>query len=94
MPSHGHLAGARQLEWEDLFRGPGSSLLKDRGDLEKMFAERVRPGDEVVTYCWVGYRASATWLVARWLGYEAKLYDGSYQDWSQRKLPVSKPASR
>jgi thiosulfate/3-mercaptopyruvate sulfurtransferase len=94
MPSHGHLAGARQLEWESLFRDPGSSLLRDRGELEKMFAERVRPGNEVVTYCWVGYRASATWLVARWLGYDAKLYDGSYQDWAQRKLPVSKPASR
>ena len=44
--------------------------------------------DTVVTYCFVGYRASMTYLVARYLGYEAKLYDGSYEDWSKRQLPT------
>jgi thiosulfate/3-mercaptopyruvate sulfurtransferase len=43
----------------------------------------------VVTYCYVGYRASMTYLVARALGYEAKLYDGSYQDWARRSLPLT-----
>ena len=51
-------------------------------------AAMAAPGATVVTYCWVGYRASATYLVARYLGYPARMYDGSYQDWSQRKLPV------
>jgi 3-mercaptopyruvate sulfurtransferase SseA len=45
-------------------------------------------GDTVATYCWVGYRASMTYFIARYLGYPVKLYDGSYQDWQQRKLPV------
>jgi thiosulfate/3-mercaptopyruvate sulfurtransferase len=87
MPSEGHLAGARQLQWEQLFRD-GSHLLRDRDELRRLYAERVAAGDTVVTYCWVGYRASATYLVARLLGYPARMYDGSYQDWSQRKLPV------
>lgn len=87
MPSVGHVEGARQLEWEDLF-ADRSVTLKSRAELERLFAERVRPGDTVATYCWVGYRASATWFVARWLGYDARLYDGSYQDWSQRNLPT------
>jgi thiosulfate/3-mercaptopyruvate sulfurtransferase len=87
MPSVGHLAGARQLQWEELF-ADGATQLKPRAELERMFAERVRPGDAVVTYCWVGYRASATWFIAQWLGYDARLYDGSYQDWSQRALPT------
>lgn len=87
MPSVGHVEGARQLEWEDLF-ADRSVTLKPRAELERLFAERVRPGDTVATYCWVGYRASATWFVARWLGYDARLYDGSYQDWSQRNLPT------
>jgi thiosulfate/3-mercaptopyruvate sulfurtransferase len=90
MPSHGHLAGARQLEWESLFRD-GTAQLRDRSELARMYAALVQPGSEVVTYCWVGYRASATWLVARWLGYDARMYDGSYQDWSRRELPVVKP---
>lgn len=87
MPSVGHVEGARQLEWEDLF-ADRSRTLKPRAELERLFAERVKPGDIVATYCWVGYRASATWFVARWLGYDARLYDGSYQDWSQRNLPT------
>lgn len=87
MPSVGHVEGARQLEWEDLF-ADRSVTLKPRAELARLFAERVRPGDTVATYCWVGYRASATWFVARWLGYDARLYDGSYQDWSQRNLPT------
>jgi thiosulfate/3-mercaptopyruvate sulfurtransferase len=36
----------------------------------------------------VGYRGSATYFIARHLGYDVKLYDGSFQDWMQRKLPV------
>jgi thiosulfate/3-mercaptopyruvate sulfurtransferase len=62
--------------------------LKPRAELEALFRERAAPGDTVITYCWVGYRASATWFVARALGYRAMMYDGSYQDWQQRGLPV------
>jgi thiosulfate/3-mercaptopyruvate sulfurtransferase len=62
--------------------------LKPRAELERLYAERVKAGDSVVTYCWIGYRGSATWFVAHYLGYEARLYDGSYQDWSQRTLPT------
>jgi len=87
MPSAGHVAGARQLEWEDLF-SDRSLRLRPRAELEALFRERVTPGDEVVTYCWVGYRASATWFVASLLGYNARMYDGSYQDWQQRNLPT------
>lgn len=92
MPSAGHLAGAHQLEWQSLF-SDGSTRLKPRAELEAMFRERVMPGDSVVTYCWVGYRASATWFIARVLGFEARMYDGSYQDWSQRALPTRGGAS-
>lgn len=88
MPSAGHLDGARQLEWESLFEEGNGLLLKDRATLQRMYAERVRAGDTVVTYCWVGYRASATYFAARLLGLNAKFYDGSYQDWQLRKLPT------
>jgi thiosulfate/3-mercaptopyruvate sulfurtransferase len=88
MPSAGHLDGARQLEWETLFQQDNGLLLKDRAELRRMFEERTHPGDTVVTYCWVGYRASATYFAARLLGLNAKFYDGSYQDWQIRKLPT------
>ena len=88
MPSAGHLAGARQLEWETLFSGHAGLQLKPLPELRRLFDERTKGGDTVVTYCWVGYRASATYFVARLLGYDARLYDGSYQDWQRRKLPT------
>jgi thiosulfate/3-mercaptopyruvate sulfurtransferase len=85
--SHGHLAGARQLQWEQLFQTDRATL-RPREELRRLYAERVQPGDTVVTYCLVGYRASATYFVARLLGHPVKLYDGSYQDWSARKLAL------
>jgi thiosulfate/3-mercaptopyruvate sulfurtransferase len=85
--SDGHLAGARQLQWEQLFQADRATL-RPRAELEALYAERVRKGDTVVTYCLVGYRASATYFVARLLGHPVKLYDGSYQDWSARKLAL------
>jgi thiosulfate/3-mercaptopyruvate sulfurtransferase len=88
MPSAGHLAGARQLEWETLFRTDNPLQLKDRAELLAMYNDRATSGDTFVTYCWVGYRASATYFVARSLGLNAKFYDGSYQDWQRRALPT------
>jgi thiosulfate/3-mercaptopyruvate sulfurtransferase len=88
MPSTGHVQGARQLQWQELFREPNDLLFRDRDELARLYSARARAGDTVVTYCFVGYRASMTYLVARYLGYQAKLYDGSYEDWSRRQLPT------
>jgi thiosulfate/3-mercaptopyruvate sulfurtransferase len=92
MPSAGHLEGARQLQWQQLFQGDSGSAhgeaLKSRDELAKLYADRMQPGDTLVTYCWVGYRASTTYLAARAIGLPVKLYDGSYEDWARRKLPL------
>ncbi len=97
MPSEGHLAGARQLQWQQLFQGDSGSAhgepLKSRTELAKLYADRMHPGDTVVTYCWVGYRASTTYLAARAIGLPVKLYDGSYQEWLREKLPVNAGAT-
>jgi thiosulfate/3-mercaptopyruvate sulfurtransferase len=88
MPSSGHVQGAHQLQWQELFREPNDLLFRNRDELARLYATRAQPTDTVVTYCFVGYRASMTYLVARYLGYQAKLYDGSYEDWSRRQLPT------
>jgi thiosulfate/3-mercaptopyruvate sulfurtransferase len=54
----------------------------------------VKPGTEIVSYCHVGQQASLVWLAARMLGHEARLYDGSFEDWSGRDdLPVVNPSA-
>jgi len=45
-------------------------------------------GGPLVSYCMVGMRASVTYFVARHLGYDARMYDGSIEDWTNKKLPA------
>jgi thiosulfate/3-mercaptopyruvate sulfurtransferase len=52
----------------------------------------VKKGDSVTTYCHIGQQASLLYFVARYLGYDAHVYDGSFEDWSRRpELRVKKP---
>jgi thiosulfate/3-mercaptopyruvate sulfurtransferase len=94
MPSEGHIAGAKQLQWEQLFADPATGRFLELAGLTRLYAARIKPGDTVVTYCFVGMRASVTYLAARAIGLVAKMYDGSYQDWSQRHLPLSRAVER
>jgi thiosulfate/3-mercaptopyruvate sulfurtransferase len=41
-------------------------------------------GSTVVTYCRTGLQASWDYFVARYLGYDTKMYDAGYIDWSRR----------
>jgi thiosulfate/3-mercaptopyruvate sulfurtransferase len=83
----GHLAGARQLVWTDLV-SRSSQFLPDAELRRKLEAAGARGRVPVVSYCMVGMRASVIYFVARHLGYDAKMYDGSIVDWGRRKLPV------
>ena len=88
MPSTGHVQGARRLEWHDLFANDSDFTLAPRATLETLYRERVAPGDSVVTYCYIGFRASGSYFVALLLGYPAKIYDGSYDAWAKAKMPT------
>ena len=85
MHAPGHLPGAKLLLWRTLLESRDNPALRDSTELRRLFeAAGAAPGDTVVTYCMVGYRASLTYFVARMLGYETKLYDGSWHDWSAK----------
>jgi thiosulfate/3-mercaptopyruvate sulfurtransferase len=83
----GHIADARQLTWNALVGEDGTFLPTDQLR-QRLETAGVMPGRPVVSYCMVGMRASVVYFVARHLGYDARLYDGSIVDWSRRKLPV------
>jgi thiosulfate/3-mercaptopyruvate sulfurtransferase len=92
LPSAGHIAGARQLQWQQLFANADSAVFLDSASIASLYSARSAPGDTLVTYCLVGYRASMTYFGARLLGLPVRMYDGSYQDWARRALPVTKGA--
>lgn len=87
---NGHIPGAISVPWPELI--DEQLHLKDAAELRRRFeAAGAMPGDTVVTYCHIGQYASAVLFAARTLGYPVKLYDGSFQDWAMRNLPVEVP---
>lgn len=87
-PRSGHIPGAANLPYTSLV--DGTDRFKDKDALEKLFrAAGIKPGDLVVSYCHIGQRATIIYFAAKYLGYSARMYDGSWEDWSQRKdLPI------
>jgi thiosulfate/3-mercaptopyruvate sulfurtransferase len=84
----GHIPSAVNLPFNMVF---GDDLrLLSADSLATLFRKAgVRPGDSIVVYCHIGQQATAVVFAARSLGYTARLYDGSFDDWSARKeLPV------
>lgn len=78
----GHIPGARNLFWRNLLQSDSLPLLRDTAALRSLFVGAgAAPGDTVVTYCRTGMQASYAYFVARYLGYEVRMYDGSYLDW-------------
>jgi thiosulfate/3-mercaptopyruvate sulfurtransferase len=94
MPRPGHVPSALSIPFSSLLTETGA--FKSRDALREMFsAAGVQPGEKIVTYCHVGQQASLLWFTARMLGYDAKLYDGSFEDWSGRAdYPLEGPVKR
>ena len=87
MHVRGHLPDAQQLVWNALLDSSGR-FLPDAELRKKYEAIGAAKGTPLVSYCMIGMRASVTYFVARHLGYDARMYDGSIADWTRRKLPA------
>ena len=96
LPRPGHIPGAVNLPWEQTFTDGAAALegvpsrLKPKAELRKLFENAgYRDGKQLVTYCTIGLRASHLYFVARYLGLQPRIYDGSMSEWSRKtELPV------
>lgn len=88
----GHIEGAVNVPYNSTYDAQGK--FKSVDELRALFTEAgVKPGETVIAYCHIGQQATATIFAARLLGYDVKLYDGSFEDWSQRpNAAVTNPA--
>jgi thiosulfate/3-mercaptopyruvate sulfurtransferase len=88
----GHLPGATLVLWQDLFADLNQQRLKPIDEIRKVFASAgVQSGQEIVTYCAVGMRASLMYWAARAAGVPARVYVGSFNDWQRNSTnPIVK----
>ena len=92
-PRKGHIAGAKSLPYTEIAND--DLRLRSAEELRALFARAgVAPGDTVVAYCHIGQQATAVLFAARSIGHPVLLYDGSFEDWSKRDLPVENPSKK
>jgi thiosulfate/3-mercaptopyruvate sulfurtransferase len=86
-PRQGHIPGARRIDEETLFDGPG--LPKAAGEVRS--AVGAPEGAEVIAYCHSGSRSARATLALRAAGYRARNYPGSWHEWSRHpELPLER----
>lgn len=85
----GHIVGAKNVPVTTLT--DENMNVQSAASIKAAFDKAgVKPGDKLMVYCHIGQQATAIIFAARTLGYEAVLYDGSFEDWSRKDLPVAR----
>lgn len=84
----GHIPGAINTPYLSFFDTEGR--LRSREELRSLLHVGSAPPEALrVTYCHIGQQATVPYFVARYLGLDVRLFDGSFQEWSSREaLPI------
>jgi len=86
-PRQGHIPGARNVDVQTLFMGPGRPESPER--IRELVG--LPEGAEVVAYCHSGSRSALATLALRSAGYDARNYAGSWHEWSRHdELPFER----
>ena len=88
----GHIPGAINVVWQALV-GRDGRLLCSENEAKRIIEEaEIDSSNTVVTYCKVGARAAVGYQALKRLGFDVKLFDGSYSEWEKSGLPVENPS--
>lgn len=90
-PRPGHIPTAVNIPLNTVSTPDGK--LRVPSELKRLFVGAgVTDGKPVVTYCHIGQQASLLWFAATLAGYDAKMFDGSFQEWSRtERMPIVGP---
>jgi thiosulfate/3-mercaptopyruvate sulfurtransferase len=91
VPKAGHIPHAKGMYWMNNLVSAENPVLRPEAELRRLY-ENMEPsaGTGVVTYCRTGMQSSFSYFVAKYLGYDTKMYDASFYEWSRMELPVEK----
>lgn len=87
----GHIKGAKNIIYNSII--DSTFKLKSIEEMQKFFDDAgITKGSNIVSYCHVGQQATVIYFAAKILGYNAKVYEGSFEDWNVRdeSYPVEK----
>ena len=88
-PRSGHIPGALNLSYLSVVDEKTNRFKSGEAISDLFRAAGLKPGNLMVSYCHIGQRATVLYFTAKMLGYNAKMYDGSWEDWSHRQdLPI------
>ncbi|MGE5568730.1 MAG: sulfurtransferase [Rhodospirillales bacterium] len=80
----GHIPGAVNLFWGAALTSMEIPVMKPADEVRRMYTQAgAAPGRTVVAYCGSGVQATHTYFTLKYLGYDVKLYDGSFSEWSK-----------
>lgn len=83
----GHIPGAANIPYAAFFDNSGK--LKTREAIAELFTEAgAKKGDLIIPYCHIGQQASVVYFAARYVGYDVRLFTGSWDEWSEADLPA------
>jgi thiosulfate/3-mercaptopyruvate sulfurtransferase len=95
VPLAGHIPHAAGLYWMTLLESPANPVLRPEAELRQIFTQAgASTNKKVVTYCRSGVQSSYDYFVAKYLGYQTGMFDGSFYEWSHKGLPVEGPAKK
>jgi thiosulfate/3-mercaptopyruvate sulfurtransferase len=82
-PHQGHIPGAVNVEWEDLYASEGQPrpAAEVRALLEERGVDTAKP---IVTYCHSGQRSGFAAAALQAAGLQVENYEGSWHEWSRR----------
>ncbi len=85
----GHIPGATSVFWKQNLVSTDNPVMKPAAELRKLYAGAgATPKGMVVTYCRTGVQSSHAYFTAKYLGYDVRMYDGSFLEWSRTDAPV------
>lgn len=83
-PRAGRIPGAVNLYWMTTLESKENPHVLPAAELRRLFESAgILAGGKVVSYCHSGVQGAYAYFIAKYLGYDAALYDGSFQEWSK-----------